>query len=82
MSQKRPGKNLAVSSGLDLEILDQYSGKMRPTSTLSGGESFKNGLWRWRLSLADVVQMYAGGVVIDTMFIDEGFRLTGRRIFR
>ena len=45
---------------------------MRPTSTLAGGESFKTAL-ALALSLADVVQMYAGGVVIDTMFIDEGF---------
>ncbi|MEG0272252.1 MAG: SMC family ATPase [Hydrogenoanaerobacterium sp.] len=59
-------------SGLSLEIIDNYSGKARHISTLSGGESFKTSL-ALALSLADIVQMYAGGVVIDTMFIDEGF---------
>ena len=60
------------SSGLSLEITDYYSGKARHISTLSGGESFKTAL-ALALSLADIVQMYAGGVCIDTMFIDEGF---------
>ena len=69
---KKDREKFGRSSGLDLEILDQYSGKTRPTSTLSGGESFKTAL-ALALSLADVVQMYAGGVTIDTMFIDEGF---------
>ncbi len=72
LCRKKDREKFGRSSGLDLEILDQYSGKMRPTSTLSGGESFKTAL-ALALSLADVVQMYAGGVVIDTMFIDEGF---------
>ena len=49
--------------GLDMEIFDHYSGYARPLATLSGGESF----------LADVVQACAGGVRLDTMFIDEGF---------
>lgn len=60
------------SSGLSLEIIDSFSGKARHISTLSGGESFKTSL-ALALSLADIVQMYAGGVSIDTMFIDEGF---------
>ncbi|MDD3192255.1 MAG: SMC family ATPase [Oscillospiraceae bacterium] len=72
LCRKRDREKFGRSSGLDLEILDQYSGKSRPTSTLSGGESFQTAL-ALALSLADVVQMYAGGVVIDTMFIDEGF---------
>ena len=72
LCRKKDREKFGRSSGLDLEILDQYSGKIRPTSTLSGGESFKTAL-ALALSLADVVQMYAGGVVIDTMFIDEGF---------
>lgn len=70
--RKKDREKFGRSSGLDLEILDQYSGRVRPTSTLSGGESFKTAL-ALALSLADVVQMHAGGIVIDTMFIDEGF---------
>lgn len=60
------------ASGLGLEIIDNYSGKARHITTLSGGESFKASL-ALALSLADIVQMYSGGVAIDTMFIDEGF---------
>lgn len=72
LCRKKDREKFGRSSGLDLEVLDQYSGKKRPTSTLSGGESFKTAL-ALALSLADVVQMFAGGIVIDTMFIDEGF---------
>lgn len=60
------------ASGLDLEIIDNYTGKIRHINTLSGGESFKASLCL-ALGLAEVVQMNAGGVEIDTLFIDEGF---------
>ncbi len=69
-SQKLERKNR--QSGLDIEIYDYYSGMSRSIKTLSGGESFKASL-AMALGLSDVVQSYAGGVRMDTMFIDEGF---------
>lgn len=59
-------------SGLGLEVVDQWTGQRRDTSTLSGGESFMASL-SLALGLADVVQHESGGLDIETLFVDEGF---------
>ncbi|MFE6133349.1 SbcC/MukB-like Walker B domain-containing protein, partial [Streptomyces sp. NPDC056437] len=59
-------------SGLGLHVVDAWTGSERDTATLSGGETFFASL-ALALGLADVVTDEAGGVQLDTLFIDEGF---------
>lgn len=59
-------------SGLELNVIDHYNGTKRSVRTLSGGESFKASLCL-ALGLSDEVQSQAGGIRLDTMFVDEGF---------
>jgi exonuclease SbcC len=59
-------------SGLDIVVLDQHTGAPRPTASLSGGEKFLASL-ALALGLAETVTAQAGGITLDTLFIDEGF---------
>ena len=59
-------------SGLGLRVVDAWTGAERDTTTLSGGESFYASL-ALALGLADVVTAEAGGALVDTLFVDEGF---------
>jgi len=65
--RKGPGR-----SGLELRVVDGWTGQQRPPSTLSGGETFLASL-ALALGLADVVAAEAGGSRLETLFVDEGF---------
>ena len=69
LSNELSGNNL---SGLDMEIYDAYTGGIRPTASLSGGETFMVSI-SLALGLADSIQTRSGGIRLDSMFIDEGF---------
>lgn len=64
--------NNRSQSGLELDVIDHYNGSQRSVKSLSGGESFQASL-ALALGLADEVQSAAGGIRLDTMFVDEGF---------
>ncbi|MGO4678462.1 AAA family ATPase [Microbacterium sp. 2MCAF23] len=61
-----------AASGLGIVVFDAFTGQTRPAQSLSGGETFLGSL-ALALGLAEVVTARAGGIQLDTLFIDEGF---------
>ena len=72
LKRQDTASNMRAQSGLDLCVIDHYNGTERSVKTLSGGESFKASL-SLALGLSDEIQSSAGGIKLDTMFVDEGF---------
>ncbi len=70
--RRRTADSKASHTGLELDVLDNNTGKTRKGETLSGGEAFMAAL-SMALGMSDVISANSGGIRMDSMFIDEGF---------
>ncbi len=70
--KREEGGTLNRKAGLELSVIDHYNATERSVKTLSGGETFQASL-ALALGLADEIQSYAGGIRMDSLFVDEGF---------
>lgn len=72
MKRSEDAENLRSRTGLDISVIDHFNGSERSVRTLSGGECFKASLCL-ALGMADEVSANSGGIVLDSLFVDEGF---------